>query len=273
VTDFDRLIDSLTRAPTLGETPSVVSVLDTPPVNPPMSIQERFTGATGKATYREAAKFVGAARGWSERYAGAGFEQPVLDFGAGWGRITRFLLAHLPATSVYALDVDPAMTALTQVTLPGVQSLTVPPYPPAILRDGAAGTITAFSVFSHLSAAAHEAWSAEFARLLRRDGFAFITVLDQGFLKQLRDDTAVTLGHRLSDEFGDIAEAEAQFKRGELVYAASGGGGVLAPDFYGWAVAPRPYVEATWGRVGLDVIEWVPAGALFGQAMVGLRKR
>jgi hypothetical protein len=82
----------------------------------------------------------------------------------------------------------------------------------------------------------------------------------------------VTLGQRLSDEFGDVAEAEVQFNRGELVYAASGGGGVLTPDFYGWAVAPRSYIETTWGRVGFEVIEWAPSGVLLGQAMVAMRK-
>ena len=290
VVDAEGLIEALSRAPVLDASPSVVDVLREAPASPPAEVQTRVTGASGEAVYREAATFVRVAREWSEKH-GSGLAGPALDFGSGWGRIIRFLLAHLPASSVYALDVDPAMTALTQATLPGVQSLTVDSIPPTALRDGLAGTVTAFSVFSHLAPTAHETWAAELARLLRADGLAFVTVLDEGFFAQgrqaqsPRDESPAArrvvrrvLGRKppesgLAGLFADIDEAQRRYERGELVYAASGGGGVLDPGFYGWAAAPRPYIEETWGRAGFELLEWVPAGVLFPQAMVGLRRR
>jgi hypothetical protein len=100
---------------------------------------------TGEATYRDAAAFVEVALGWSERHAGAGFAAPLLD-----SATVDHPSPPCPSTSasVYGLDVDPAVTALTQTTLPGVQSLTVPSHRPAVVGDRAAETINAFTVLT-----------------------------------------------------------------------------------------------------------------------------
>ena len=251
--DYKRLAHAFGDAPTLDAVPDVVDIANTMPLSPPPDLQLRVTGASGEEVYRQAAAFV-------TLVARFGIVGPALDFGSGWGRICRFLLAHVPPASLYALDVDPAMTALTQATLPGVQSLTVTESPPTVLRDSTAATVTAFSVFTHLSPSAHESWARELGRLTRPEGTAHLTVLDADSIK-----TGV---------FADSEAAWERYAHGEFVYTATGGGGVLDPEFYGWAAAPREYIEVTWAKAGFKIANWVPSSGVLGhQAMVSFRKR
>jgi hypothetical protein len=75
----------------------------------------------------------------------------IVDFGSGWGRIARTLLTKAAPTKLHALDVDNERTALVNITLPGVNALTVSPEPPTVLGSDSIDGAVAFSVFSHLS--------------------------------------------------------------------------------------------------------------------------
>ena len=141
-----------------------------------------------EGAYAEAARFVEQAFVWASERGGdtLGPSDRVLDFGSGWGRITRMLLTRHRATQLYCLDVDPEMTALVQSTLPGVNALTGSAFPPSALGTGTMAQAYAFSVFSHLAEEAHAQWAGEFGRLLTPGGLAFITVLDELFSIRLR---------------------------------------------------------------------------------------
>src|SRR3954468_19097753 len=134
----DRLIHAFANAKTLDELPPVVDVLRTAPPNPPESVQTLFVGASYAYAFAEAASFVRVADEWSVRYRGEGLSavERVIDFGSGWGRISRLLLGHVPPSALIALDVDVQMTALCNTTLPGINAMTVAPLPPTVLRDG-----------------------------------------------------------------------------------------------------------------------------------------
>jgi hypothetical protein len=186
----------------------------------------------------------------------------------------------VPPTSIYAVDVDPQMTALLNTTLPGVNAMTVTPMPPTVLADASVDSAVAFSVFSHLAPHAHEAWAAEFGRITAPGGMVFITLMDATFLAQIREakeqvaaGTAVPFHDGMAPLFDDIDATEAAFNAGEAVYSPAGGGGVRTEDFYGWAAMPAPYIERVWGAAGFEVVEWVQSGVIFGQAMVGLVRR
>jgi methyltransferase family protein len=278
----DELIHRFARAETLAELPSVVDVLREAPPNPPESVQTAFVGSSYVPAYAEAASFVRVADEWLNRHQHRRLSTAdrVIDFGSGWGRITRLLLAHVPPIELYALDVDQQMTALVGTTLPGVNAVTVAPIPPTVFRDGIADVAFAFSVFSHLAPAAHVAWAAEFGRLTTPGAMVFLTLLDDKFFAQVESaKEAVSRGEgdqfavALADCLPDAQDARRQYERGEPVYAGVGGGGVRAADFYGWAAIPHKFIESMWGDGGFDIVEWVPSGILFPQAMVGLVKR
>lgn len=277
------LIPRLSQAQTLDALPSVVDVWTQPPPNPPESVQRQFVGLSYREAFSEAVSFVAVADEWAARHGladGLSSARRILDFGAGWGRITRVLAGLCQPTRLYAVDVDPQMTALTGASLPGVNNLCVEPLPPSVLADDSIDVVTAFSVFSHLSPEAHTAWADEFGRLVRPDGLVFITALDDVFLREVADGqeavragTADVFQTRMAGFFDDISATRQMFDDGDVAYAPIGGGGVRTPDFYGWAAVPVPYVQRVWGDAGFDVLEWVPSHHLFPQAMICLRRR
>ena len=72
-----------------------------------------------------------------------------------------------------------------------------------------------------------------------------------------------------------VEDARATVERGDFLYAADGIGpdGPRLSSFYSWAVAPRPWVERTWGDAGFTIQRWLPTGELFKQAFVVLERR
>jgi hypothetical protein len=255
----DDLINPFAQAKTLETLPIVVDVLKGAPPNPPETIQAQFVGASYVTAYAEAASFVGVADEWSQKYRGRGLASAtnVIDFGSGWGRISRMLLAYVAPIKLYAVDVDQEMTALVGATLPGVNTMTSQPFPPTVLRDGMADAVLAFSVFSHLSPDAHEAWATEFGRLVADSGMVFLTVLDQVFFDQVRGakeaveaGSADAFAQSLSQCFPDLDDARRRYGAGEPAYAGLGGGGVRTGDYYGWAAIPPELKRKNGDRAG-----------------------
>lgn len=276
------LVRRLAAADTLAELPAVIDLAASLPANPPQQVQTQFVGSSYAAAFEQARTFVDVVADWSDKYGQGGLVSAdrVVDFGSGWGRITRLLLSRFPARSLYALDVDQEMTALVNTTLPGINAITVDPMPPTVLADASIDMAVAFSVFSHLAPHAHDAWAAEFGRIVAPGGMVFITVLDKGFLRQVAQakkrvakGPAEPFDDQLAALFEDIAATRAEFTHGTPVYAGVGGGGVRSGDFYGWAAIPEQHVRTVWGNEGFDIVEWVPSGVLFEQAMVGMRRR
>jgi SAM-dependent methyltransferase len=277
------MIARLAGAQTLSTLPAIVDLSARTPPNPPAHIQEQFVGHSYEAAYSEAFSFANVVGQWSlENGRGAlPALDRILDFGSGWGRITRVLLARdVQPRHLIAADVDQEMTALVNVSLPGITAMTVDPMPPTYLNAGTLDLVTAFSVFSHLSPEAHEAWAAEFGRLVVSGGLVVLTVLDRAFFEQIRwsvdsarTPDATPAAKSLAAAFPDLAAATATFDDGGIAYAGTGGAGVRTADYYGWAAASQRYIERTWGAAGFDVVQWVPSGVLFQQAAVALRRR
>lgn len=277
----DELVTRLAAAPTLDAVTPVIDIVDVTPPNPPKALQEKFVGLSYDAAFEEARRFVGkVAELAAKSSVPLDASDRILDFGSGWGRISRFLLTKTKPTSIYAVDVDPEMTALVNSTLPGLNAVTSNPLPPTPFGAASFDGVLAFSVFSHLAGHAHEAWAQEFGKLVRPGGFAAITVLERQFLDVIKAAQAAMeqgdpndFQRSMSTLYPDLDGALAGFAQGEIQYAATGGGEVRTSDFYGWAAAPRPYVERVWGDAGFDVSAWIPTDELFPQALVFLTRR
>ena len=279
---FSSQVTTFAQAPSMEILPEVIDIGCDVPLNPPEAIQMKFVGLSFESAYAEAEAFVKVTDEFAARHGCGGLASldRIVDFGSGWGRITRTLLATVPATKLHALDVDSQMTALLNTTLPGVNALTISPQPPTILGDASVDAVVAFSVFSHLSGPAHEAWAREIGRVVKPGGFIAFTVLDQEFFGQIAGaQAAVSIGkadpfaENLAKTFSDLVAARAGYDAGEIQYAASGGGEVRTGDYYGWAAAPSKYVERVWGPAGFKIVEWVPSGVLFPQALVFMVRR
>lgn len=268
-------VDQFASAPTLEAMPEVIDPRSKAPANPPQRIQQQFVGSSYTDAYAEAERFVD--RAFDQWPEGGTADQAVLDFGSGWGRITRMLLRRFQAGQIWASDVDVQMTAVMQRTLPGVNAVTNAPLPPSSFRDGMFDAVTAFSVFSHLSENAHTAWAQELGRITRLGGKVYITLLEENFLAQVAGaQSAVAAGEAdgfatsLSEVVPDAIAAREQFRQGKFIYGGGGDDGPRSQDFYGWAAAPRAWLERVWHEAGFVVESWTPTGELFEQAMVVL---
>ncbi|MFB2598060.1 class I SAM-dependent methyltransferase [Herbiconiux sp. P17] len=274
VSDF---VQRLSGAPTLDELPAITDPVNRAPQNPPREIQEKFVGANYESAYAEAERFVD--RAFEQWPAGDVAAQTVLDFGSGWGRISRMLLRRLRADQLWSSDVDSSMAVLLQSTLPGLNAVTNAPWPPTVFREGTFDAITAFSVFSHLSEDAHRQWATEFARVTHPGSRVYITVLEAQFLAVVAGaQAAVAAGEadrfatNLAQVVPDATASAKAAQHGEFVFAGGGADddGPRARSFYAWAVAPRSWVEKVWGEAGFSLESWVPTGELFDQAMAVL---
>lgn len=271
-------VNELASAPTLDVVPEIVDLRSRVPLNPPQAVQEKFVGSSYFDAYSEAARFVDRAfQHWPN---GAVEDQAILDFGAGWGRITRMLLRRFEAPQIWTSDVDAQMTVLIHSTLAGVNAMTNAAMPPMAFREGMFDAVTAFSVFSHLSEDAHKRWAKEFGRVTRVEGMVYITLLEENFLGQVAGaqsaveaGTADNFTTKLAKVLPEPTNALEQFRRGKFIYGGGGEDGPRSKDFYGWAVAPRPWLERTWGDAGFAIESWIPTGELFEQAMVVLVRR
>jgi hypothetical protein len=134
------------------------------PAFPDGSVQQQFVGSQGEDALGEAYRFYDFVRmhGLAEPRAPGGY----LDFGCGWGRITRFSPARLPSG---ADDGRRYRSGHDRLLPRGRPARSLPPDSqrrPLPFADGTVALATAYSVFTHLPPNLFEAWMDELLRVL-----------------------------------------------------------------------------------------------------------
>ena len=209
---------------------------------PSEEIQRDFTGRSGESTMAQAREFYSLVRSYALD------PQAVLDFGCGWGRITRCALEHLPTERITGCDPIPEMIALCRRMLP-CRFIQIDPLPPSPFDSASFDLIYAYSVFSHLSEAAANAWIAEFKRILSPGGTLVITTRGDDFIPKF---ATLPNFNRIQEEA--IATLIEGYKRGDFIHVASAGGYNLSDSFYGETAIPVAYIEKNWP---LKLIDWI----------------
>jgi SAM-dependent methyltransferase len=152
--------------------------------------------------------------------------------------------------------------------------------PPLAFEDASFDLIYAFSVFSHLNEETGISWINDFARLVRPGGAVMVTTHRRSFIEfcaALRDDPSQIAGNPwytvlAENAFHDTEDALRAYDDGRFVFAATGGGEVRTPDFYGEAVISPGYVASNWLN-HFDLIEFIDDPARVSQAMIILRRK
>jgi SAM-dependent methyltransferase len=235
------------------------------PSVPDRSLQQLWNGLSGAPLAAQGAAFYGKLR---ERYAQYG-DRPlaaarVLDFGCGWGRLTRFLARDVAPGNLYGCDpVEQILDVCRDTRVPATlaRSEFLPERLPFAERFD---LVFAFSVFTHLSETAHEHALRALHAALRSGGILVVTVRPPDYLR------VCELMHPILESQPPLSEPRYLFvpHAAEPTHPQYGGGEM----HYGETVVTLPYVRDRWSAL----FELLDVGLLLGdlhQVVLTLRRR
>ena len=244
------------------------------PAFPPPEVQVGFTGASGDDTMREAFGFYRLVRSLASQHLSRPLHS-VLEFGCGWGRMLRLFIKDIDPQELWGIDCMPVAIDLCQKTSTYSRFQLVDPFPPTKVPGDKFDLVYAYSVFSHLSEAAHLQWLEEFRRILKPGGLLIATTRQREFIlacaKARAEGEDREWAQHLVVSFRDTQDALARYDRGEFLHDAIGGGGVLDGSFFGETCIPRQYVEANWPRY-LEYVGYLDDRRLCQQNVIVARK-
>ncbi len=222
---------------------------------PSDTIQANTTGQAGVNTLKEAFIFYqDCIETFKDLGAPIKSQHNLLDFGAGWGRITRFFLRELPLNHIYGIDVMEEFVQICKETFHSENFFTCAPFPPSSIPDKKMNYVIGYSVFSHLSEKACASWMREFYRILLPDGIVALTTRGRPFFDYC--ESLKGAGHKgytgaLAKLFDDFDNARIRYDNGEFVHSNNNGvtgGGAMTADFYGETFIPESYAKNAYSK-------------------------
>jgi SAM-dependent methyltransferase len=231
---------------------------DALPALPDDRMQRRFSGSTGDGVLVEGFRFYRLVKRQADLHVVGGWRacSDVVDFGCGWGRITRFFLREVDGEHLVGLDCLEKAVEWNRSTNRWSRFELVDPLPPSGLPDQSADVIYAYSVFSHLSETVHLAWLQDFHRALRPGGLMVVTTRPRRFVTRAERERAkrsagapdLKRATSASQAFADTDGWLERYDRGEFCHDATGGGPGLPDSFFGETLIPPAYVDRVWTR-------------------------
>ena len=151
------------------------------PKMPAPEIQRKFTWWEGRELMRQSVDFARLVVRGYERWVGVALEDAtILDYGAGWGRLSRMFLKWVPDERVFACDV--LVDAVDLYNSPGFQrSCDLVQTVPVPYDHESVDLVWMFSVLTHLSSTAADAIMRVLTSVVRKYGLLVVTVRPLGF--------------------------------------------------------------------------------------------
>ncbi len=206
---------------------------------PPEDIQLKFTGRSGRQNLEQAFAFYKIVL----ENCQVSSSSQILDFGAGWGRVSRFWLREVPINQVWS--VDPYSTAVhwMRETNLRTNTLQINPRPPIPeLFSSQFDVIYAYSVFSHLSEDYFLRWDESLRSLLKPDGRLVYTTRGLQYIRFIQQK------NWKQRAFGDYERLLNAYKNGKfLFYKDRDSSNELSGDWYGEAFIPEGYARDLYG--------------------------
>jgi SAM-dependent methyltransferase len=223
---------------------------------PEPALQKLWNGLSGVAVAAQSRAFYVHLRDRFTRHSDIPLgDARVLDFGCGWGRLTRFLARDIPADRLYGCDpVEEILAVCRDSGVPATLGLS--DFVPRRLPFGERFDLAyAFSVFTHLSEPAHRACLGALHDSLRPGGILIVTVrpLDYVRLSPALQPLLRGLGRSGSQLFSEphylfvahpAEPSHLQYEGGEMTY--------------GETVVTLPYIRERWSEhfelLGVDIL-------------------
>jgi SAM-dependent methyltransferase len=126
--------------------------------------------------------------------------EELLEWGAGCGRMTRYLRAKAPQARITAADTDAEAIAWTGENLDVAAAVALPLGPPTEFAADSFDRVVGHSIFTHLEVDRQDQWLAELARITRPDGYLAVSFHGPIAFRWHRDHPLVDLAPRVSEE-------------------------------------------------------------------------
>jgi SAM-dependent methyltransferase len=240
------------------------------PDAPAPALQATWNGASGSALAAQSLAFYEKLRHLYARHSGSALEESrVLDFGCGWGRLTRFFARDVAPGALFGCDpVDPILDLCRHSGVPAVLAHCdfVPARIPFEERFHLA---YAFSVFTHLSEPSHRASLRALHASLVPGGLLVLTIRPPQYLRRSE------LLHPLYESLGPRPELALEEPLYLFAPHEAQPLGAEAPDgevTYGETVITPAYIREHW----TELFELVAIELLIGdphQVVLAMRQR
>jgi SAM-dependent methyltransferase len=199
----------------------------------------------------------------------------ILDFGCGWGRITRFFLKDVEPDALWGVDGNDELIAICRGTSTWGNFKQIDVFPPTDFPSGTFDLVFSYSVFSHLSEDMHLQWLDEFARILKPGGLLIATTWDREVIERcgrLRDEQGVPFfKSSLAKTFHDTDAWLARYDRGEFCFDSSEEIYGSSSSWHGEACIPKHYVLSNWSP-RLEVLDFIDDRSVAPQNVVVARR-
>jgi SAM-dependent methyltransferase len=252
--DSNRWLDMLIRS---IDCPTIEGVEF--PSFPSPEFQSQLHGHFGAHSLKEAAEFYRFVEskgltGLKSTWFGKGF---FLDFGAGWGRITRLFMRDFPLRNIVGYEPSNRFCAVARANNPFVSFLSGDYLPNGILPADRFNLVVGWSVFSHLSPSSAAAWLGELQRVTSPGGAVVLTTWGRGFLERLQKEKfQMDAGEEIHwyskiclDAIGDIQKRMSEYDRGEFVWFTGG-----KSTLYGEAFISRSALSVLLNKSAPDLV-------------------
>lgn len=165
----------------------------------------------------------------------------VLDWGCGCGRVTRHLLS-MPG-DVFGCDIDREAVEWCHQHLERGSFRHIDPWPPTPYEDGFFDLVFGYSVFTHLSRDAQDAWLAELKRIISPGGYLLASIHGECAASfGLRDEACRLLRNGIYDQTTDPALD-----------------GIAPNGYYRMTYQTKDYTARRWSKY-FDIIDFIEMG-------------
>jgi SAM-dependent methyltransferase len=200
------------------------------PTVPEPALQLQIHGsASWEASMREAFDFYRFVK--SHVALNTSGKDRFLDYGCGWGRMTRPFMRHFDSDKLFGFEPHLLLATIARSLNPYCCVLAGGFTPDGSIPKAWFDLIIGWSVFSHLSKSSFKEWIREMAQVLKPGGTGVFTTWGSRFLQRLKaekklldDGTEIHWYSKLCIEAaGNISERIAQYERGEFVWFTESG--------------------------------------------------
>lgn len=177
--DLDDDLWALLLSRNYASYPNIAALL---PDVPDPSLQERWNGASGLALLTQSKAFYSNVNTQMGRHGRPLEEARVLDFGCGWGRLTRFLARDVAPGNLLGCDpVDEILDICRTSRVPA--ELALSDFVPESLPFDGLDLVYSFSVFTHISEEAHLSCLRAIHGALKPGGLLMLTIRPPDYLE------------------------------------------------------------------------------------------